>query len=75
MIGWIHIGTNTRKELEMAKSKYFKHNYINQLLKVSEEVKGKPGIHVISVTHDNWCNFMKDNKNKCNSLGFGVFYF
>ena len=50
----------------MAKNKYFKHNYIKQLLKTTEEIEGKPGIHVVSVSHDSWCNFMKNNKKRCN---------
>ena len=50
----------------MAKDKYFKHNYIKQLLKTAEEIEGKPEIHVVSVSHDNWCNFMKNNKKRCN---------
>ena len=50
----------------MKKNKYFKHNYVKQLLKISEEVKVKSGIHVISVAHDDWCNLLKSNKNTCN---------
>ena len=44
-----------------------KHNYHKQLFNIAKEVsKGEPGIHYVSVAHDDWCSFLKNNKNKCN---------
>ena len=43
------------------------HNYFKQLLNIAEEIsKGEPGFHTVNVAHDDWCNFLKNNKNKCN---------
>tara|TARA_R100001530_G_scaffold104712_1_gene72970 strand:+ start:46 stop:234 length:189 start_codon:yes stop_codon:yes gene_type:complete len=45
------------------------HNYLKQVLKIGENIKigeKEPGVHMISVAHDNWCNFLKNNKKKCN---------
>ena len=43
------------------------HNYLKQILKIAEDVtKKEPAVHVVSVAHDNWCNFLKDKKKRCN---------
>ena len=43
------------------------HNYFKQLLNIAEEIsKGKLGVHTVSVAHDDWCNFLKNNKKECN---------
>tara|TARA_R100001530_G_C4224995_1_gene131037 strand:- start:385 stop:558 length:174 start_codon:yes stop_codon:yes gene_type:complete len=44
-----------------------KHNYHKQLFNIAKEVsEGEPRIHYVSVAHDDWCSFLKNNKNKCN---------
>ena len=42
------------------------NNYINQLLKIAEDIKPNSGVQIISVSHDDWCNKLKDNKKGCN---------
>ena len=43
------------------------HNYFKQLLNIAEEIsKGESRFHTVSVAHDDWCDFLKNNKNKCN---------
>lgn len=41
-------------------------NYFKQLVNIAKNIKGKPGIHMISVSHDNWCDKLKNNKGMCN---------
>ena len=49
------------------KMKKSEHNYLKQILKIAEDVtKKEPAVHVISVAHDNWCNFLKNKKKRCN---------
>jgi len=41
-------------------------NYFKQLMNIAKDIKGKSGIHMVSVSHDNWCNMLKNNKKACN---------
>ena len=42
------------------------NNYFKQLMKIAAEVEGKSGIHLVSISHDNWCNKLKNDKKECN---------
>jgi len=41
-------------------------NYLNQLLKIAENIEANSGVQIVSVAHDDWCHKLKDNKKKCN---------
>ena len=40
--------------------------YDKQLMNITKNVKKEPGIHIVSVSHDNWCKKLKNNKKECN---------
>ena len=33
---------------------------------IIEGILKKGGINILNVSHDNWCNFMKDKSKECN---------
>ena len=35
------------------------NNYFKQLINITKDIKGKSGIHIVSVSHDNWCKKLK----------------
>ena len=42
------------------------NNYFKQLINITKDIKGKSGIHIVSVSHDDWCSKLKNNKKECN---------
>ena len=38
------------------------NNYFKQLMNIAKDTKEKSGIHIVSVSHDNWCNKLKNSK-------------
>lgn len=43
------------------------HNYIIKISKLVEQGKLlEVGVHLVKVSHDNWCNVIKGNHKYCN---------
>lgn len=43
-----------------------KHNYNRKIRKLFEEGKFKPGLHHVTINHDNWCGLYKGRYCNCN---------
>ena len=41
-------------------------NYLKQLMNIAKNIDRDPGVHFVSVSHDKWCDKLKNSKESCN---------